>query len=176
MHTAVYIAWGVLLLVWLAGMIGSKRTARQETLGDRALHVFGSVLAFSLLFGDEPGPEPYGGWTGLALTMAGVAVAIWARVTLGTNWSATVTVKENHELIRKGPYLFVRHPIYAGALLAILGTALAFGEVRGLLGFLVALVTWKRKSLTEERFMLEQFGPRYEQYRREVKALIPGLW
>ena len=170
------ISWGVFVLVWLIGMVGTKPAVRAESLSDRALHVFGTVLAFSLLFRDPPAPQPFGGWLGLILTDLGAILAIWARITLGRNWSATVTVKENHERIRRGPYLIVRHPIYSGALLAILGTGLAFGHIQGVLAFFIALVTWKRKSLTEEKFMVEQFGAQYEQYRREVKALVPGLF
>ena len=57
-------------------------------------------------------------WLGLLMVVAGLAFAVWARVHLGRNWSGTVTVKENHELIRSGPYAIVRHPIYTGLLLA----------------------------------------------------------
>ena len=175
MIVAVMICWGIFVLVWLVGIIGNKPAIRTETLADRALHIFGTVLAFALLFRDPPAPQPFGGWLGFGLTAAGAALAIWGRFTLGRNWSAVVTVKANHELIRRGPYRIVRHPIYAGMLLAVLGTGLAFGHAQGLLAFLVALFTWKRKSLTEEKFMVEQFGEQYVQYKRDVKALIPFL-
>jgi protein-S-isoprenylcysteine O-methyltransferase Ste14 len=115
------------------------------------------------------------GVIGLGLTLTGIAFTIWARVTLGRNWSGIVEVKQNHELVRRGPYIIVRHPIYSGALLAMLGTAIAFGEWRGYLGFAIALFTWKAKSLTEERFMGQQFGEAYARYKAEVKALIPGV-
>ena len=112
-------------------------------------------------------------WLGLLITALGLAFAVWARVHLGRNWSGTVTVKENHELIRSGPYGLVRHPIYSGFLLAMLGTAIAFGEIRGLIAFVLAFIAWRAKSLIEERFMLDQFGDRYARYKRDVKALIP---
>lgn len=175
MIPAVMVFWAVFVVVWLVGMAGNKPSARSETMADRSLHVFGTVLAFSLLFRDPPAVRPFGGWLGLVLTVLGAMLAIWARFTLGRNWSASVTVKKDHELIRRGPYRLVRHPIYAGALLAILGTGLAFGHAQGLLAFLIALVTWKRKAGNEEQFMVEQFGEQYEQYRREVKSLVPGL-
>lgn len=175
MIVALMILWAVFVLVWLIGIGGNKPASRMESLGDRALHIFGTILAFSLLFRDPPASQPVGGWLGFVITVAGAVVAIWARFSLGRNWSASVTVKKNHELIRCGPYRFVRHPIYAGTLLAFLGTGLAFGHIQGVLAFFVALVTWKRKSRTEEQFMVEQFGVQYEQYRREVKSLIPGL-
>jgi protein-S-isoprenylcysteine O-methyltransferase Ste14 len=112
-------------------------------------------------------------WTGLALTVIGCAFAIWARLSLGRNWSGTVTVKEGHQLMRRGPYAVVRHPIYSGGLLALLGTALVVGELRGLLGVALAFLGWGTKLRLEEAFMSEQFGAEYTRYRREVKALIP---
>jgi protein-S-isoprenylcysteine O-methyltransferase Ste14 len=116
------------------------------------------------------------GWMGFAITAAGIAFAIWARLSIGRNWSGTVTVKQDHELVRSGPYSLVRHPIYSGLSLALLGTALGVGEVRCLLAFVLCLFEFKRKSLLEERFMIEQFGAQYVQYRREVKGLIPFVW
>ena len=115
------------------------------------------------------------GYLGLALTAAGVAFAIWARFTLGRNWSGTVTIKEDHELIQHGPYRIVRHPIYTGILLAMLGTAIGYGRVPCLIGVAIAFFSLRFKWGTEERFMTEQFGAKYTQYRREVKAVIPGI-
>ena len=112
---------------------------------------------------------------GVALTALGVAVAFWSRASLGKNWSSGVTIKVEHQLIRTGPYAWVRHPIYTGLLLAMIGTALATDQLRGL--FAVALLwlgIWL-KSRSEERFMLKTFGPQYEDYRRATGALFPRL-
>jgi len=84
-------------------------------------------------------------------------------------------VKEDHELITSGPYGWVRHPIYTGLLLAIVGCALARGEWRGLLA--VALVfgaLWHKLKL-EEKWMREQFGETYVVYSRRVAALVPHI-
>ena len=115
-------------------------------------------------------------WTGLALTVAGILFAAWARFYLGGNWSLSVTVKQGHTLIRGGPYAAVRHPIYSGLSLAVLGTALAVGEFRGLVAVGLVVFGFRHKSLMEERFMREEFGAGYERYCREVKALIPFAW
>jgi len=112
---------------------------------------------------------------GLLLTVAGVAFAIWARFALGRNWSGTVTIKQDHVLIRHGPYRFVRHPIYSGILLAMAGTALGYGRTPCLIGLGTALLSLWIKARKEEEFMIEQFGEQYSRYRREVKALIPSL-
>jgi protein-S-isoprenylcysteine O-methyltransferase Ste14 len=64
--------------------------------------------------------SPVVAWAGLAVTAAGFTFAIWARMLLGGNWSSSMTVKQDHQLIRQGPYSIVRHPIYSGLLLALL--------------------------------------------------------
>ena len=113
------------------------------------------------------------GWIAVAICWAGILFAIWARVYLGTNWSSTVTLKEGHELMRGGPYALVRHPIYSGLLLGWLGMALEKGRWMALIGLLIIFLGFRLKSRTEERFMREQFGEQYEEYRRRTAALIP---
>ena len=115
-------------------------------------------------------------YLGLAITVTGLAFALWARFYLGRNWSPVVAVMEDHQLIRSGPYAIVRHPIYSGFMFATLGTALAFGEISGLIAVALIVGGWGRKSRLEEVSMLDQFGAEYERYRREVKALIPLVW
>ena len=110
---------------------------------------------------------------GATLTAAGLLFAVWARRHLGRNWSAVVTIRQDHQLITSGPYAIVRHPIYAGVLLALVGSALAVGEWRALLALAIALTSFVRKLRLEERWMREHFGDAYEQYCRRVRALIP---
>ena len=112
-------------------------------------------------------------WTGLILTAAGVGFAILARFWIGRNWSGTVTIKEQHELIQSGPYRIVRHPIYTGLLLAYLSTAIVHGELRGFVGFCLLLLGFGLKLRMEETFMIQQFGNAYLDYKRRVKALVP---
>jgi len=98
---------------------------------------------------------------------------VWARVHLGGNWSGIVTLKEDHELVRRGPYRWVRHPIYSGLLLAIAGSAVVRGEWRGFLALAIAFAALWRKLKLEERWLGETFGEQYAAYRRRVSALIP---
>lgn len=185
-----YIEWTWIALgaVWLTAGLATKKTARREANISRLPHIVIMMAAFLLLFprllfiGSLPvGPlgrrfvpdSPVIGWTGLALTVAGCAFAVWARLLLGGNWSGRVTVKQDHQLIRTGPYAIVRHPIYSGFLLGMLGTALALGEWRGIAGLALAFIGWGTKSRLEESYMAMQFGARYIEYQREVKALIP---
>jgi protein-S-isoprenylcysteine O-methyltransferase Ste14 len=102
-----------------------------------------------------------------------VAFAIWARVTLGRNWSASVMQKSGHELITSGPFFYVRHPIYTGMLAGLLGPALAIGEWRGVLAVVISWLALWRKYRLEERFMVDLFGTQYLDYRRKVPALVP---
>ena len=100
---------------------------------------------------------------------------MWARFYIGQNWSSAVTIKIGHELIRTGPYAWVRHPIYSGLLLAMIGTALACRETRGLLAIVLLWLGFWIKSRMEEGFMRKAFGPEYQEYSRSTGALIPRL-
>jgi protein-S-isoprenylcysteine O-methyltransferase Ste14 len=98
---------------------------------------------------------------------------VWAREHLGSNWSRSVTVKQDHELITSGPYALVRHPIYTGILLGFLGTSVAEGQVRSLIAFLlVAVILWAKLRL-EEQWMRSEFGETYEAYAQRVHGLVP---
>jgi protein-S-isoprenylcysteine O-methyltransferase Ste14 len=119
--------------------------------------------------------DPWLEAAGLALTYAGAALAIWARWSLGENWSAEVSVKTDHQLIRSGPYAHVRHPIYAGLLLAVIGTAVVIGEWRGLLAILIWSVGHTLKAKREEAVMIATFGDQYQQHRTETGFLLPRL-
>ncbi len=184
--TLILSLWLLLLAVWLAGAFTAKRIARRQSAGSRAVQMLLVVSAYVLLFDSDTAigwlgrrfakPGVGTAWTGAALTAAGVAIAIWARAILGGNWSAAVTVKNDHEFVERGPYRLVRHPIYSGFSLAAVGTALAIGQLRGVVAVGLMLLGWRLKWPIEERFMVEEFGDRYREYRKRVRALIPGIW
>lgn len=176
-------AWYALALVWLVTWFATKRTTRAEPNWVSFARSVMLGVIFVLLF-DVP---PQWAWlhrrivpntdalllTGVVLTVLGVAFAIWARLALGTNWSSRATIKQGHELIIRGPYRMVRNPIYTGIFFALLGTALALGQVRHFLGLPILLLGWVWKITTEQRLLRAQFGESYERYCREVKAFIP---
>jgi protein-S-isoprenylcysteine O-methyltransferase Ste14 len=186
-HSSYIAPFAVLWLAWLGYWLFAARnvkaTRRRESLATLLVNrVFILIGALLLLVRHLPqhwleqrfAPAPVVDyWLGLFMVAAGLGFAVWARVYLGRNWSATVTVKQDHELIRSGPYAWVRHPIYTGLLLALLGTAVAMGEWRGLLAFAAFTVGFLFKIAAEERFMSETFGDAYARYREEVPALVP---
>lgn len=112
---------------------------------------------------------------GLSLVLAGAAFTGLARLALGANWSARPRIRVGHTLSTSGPYSVVRHPIYTGILLALLGTALILGEIRGYIAVIVAFIAFLIKSRAEDRLLAERFGPDFADYRRRTKALIPGI-
>lgn len=109
----------------------------------------------------------------LVMAYAGIGFAVWARLCIGRNWSAIVEVKEGHTLVRRGPYRVVRHPLYAGLLLAMVGTAIGCGELGAFLGVVIGFAGWLAKARLEESFLLAQFPEAYREYRRNVRTLIP---
>ena len=112
---------------------------------------------------------------GLLLCIAGAALAIWSRAILGANWSAQVQIKQGHELIRRGPYALVRHPIYTGLILLFAGNAVMVGDWRGVISVAIVVVSFWRKYLLEEKLMTQEFGQAYLDYRKRTYPLFPPL-
>ncbi len=179
---ALWLAW---LLYWILAAGNVKANHWRESAGSRARATVPGLLAGLLLARPMSGipvlnrrfvpPSTLVVTLGAVAVAAGLGFAAWARVHIGRNWSATVTVKEDHALIRTGPYAYVRHPIYTGILAAIAGTALAIGEWRGILALALVLLAFRHKISVEETRMRATF-PEYEDYRRTTAALIPFLF
>ena len=175
-----WFAWAV---YWMVSSIRIKAAVRRESTASRLAHVVPLVVGGVLIgWRDMPWralnlrlwPHSLLAWgIGLALLVAGLAFAVWARVHLGRNWSGSVTVKEGHELIRSGPYACVRHPIYTGLITAVLGTAIISGTLRAALGLVIITVSLLRKLRTEEAFMRDTFPGEYQRYCAQVPALLP---
>ncbi|HEV7776427.1 MAG TPA: isoprenylcysteine carboxylmethyltransferase family protein [Luteibacter sp.] len=112
---------------------------------------------------------------GLFFCVVGAAVACWARYLLGENWSATVQLKDDHQLITRGPYKIVRHPIYLGMLLLLFGNAVLVGDWRGVLAVVIVFLSFWRKLRLEERWLSGHFGDTYREYAARTHALLPGV-
>lgn len=181
-------AWLVLVLYWLWSAWRVKAHMHRQNLTVRvAAYWLPFLVAVGLLgpghwYGDtflHHRYLPKSLWIqglGVALVIAGVALACRARYFLGRNWSMSVELKQKHELIQSGPYSVVRHPIYTGLLIGFAGTAVAMGEWRGLISVAIFTTFIVFKLRVEERWLSELFGPEYSQYMDRIKALVPGLF
>jgi len=179
------ILWSLLLIVWLLAWLKTKPTQERAPFASRMLYSVPVLIGSWLLFSDNVPlawlqsrviPQNiYVESASVVLTALGIGLAIWARFYLGQNWSGAVTVKVGHELIRTGPYAWVRHPIYSGLILALMGTALARREPRGLISIILIGLGFWIKMRMEEQFMRKTFGPEYESYSQSTGALIPRL-
>jgi protein-S-isoprenylcysteine O-methyltransferase Ste14 len=177
--------WMVFFLYWAISALSSKVAKKSESVLARFQRMVPLVVAYSLLFYQVTRV----GWLGkrfvadtsaaavigVTLTTAGVAFAIWARWHLGANWSAIVSIREQHELIRTGPYRRVRHPIYTGMLLAMAGTALVLGELRGLLAFAITLFAFYWKARKEEAWLTREFGESFEAHAKQTGMFLPKI-
>ncbi len=110
-----------------------------------------------------------------AVSFLGLVVAIWARTVLGGNWSVGVAFKARHELVERGPYRYVRHPMYSGLLLLALGLAIWFGNLAGVAIFVVMFVGFWLRSREEEKLLTKHFPIAYPEYKRRTRALFPFL-
>lgn len=113
---------------------------------------------------------------GTGMCGLGLGLAIWARKHLGTNWSREPSIQAGHELVTSGPYRLVRHPIYAGILVAILGSALVAGRTVWLIMFAGFSLMIIARVKTEEEFMMNLFPQQYPEYKKRTSALIPFVW
>ena len=181
----VFALWLGLIVLWLIGATMAKRTVnrgrlRQE-IGIRLVIIVLLVLALRTpSFRDAlsrwqqqgSGNSAIVAWLGVALCAIGVVLAAAARIQLGRNWGMPATLKESPSLITGGPYRVIRHPIYTGILLAILGSALAENVLWfvPLVGGVIYFVLAARR---EEQLMLAQFPDQYPAYMKRTKMLIP---
>jgi protein-S-isoprenylcysteine O-methyltransferase len=109
-------------------------------------------------------------------TLFGLLIVLWARTTLGGNWSAFVVFKENHDLIERGPYRYMRHPMYSGILIMVLGLAIFYGILGIFALFAIYFVGVFFKASREEMLMTKHFPKAYPDYKKRVKMLIPYVF
>jgi protein-S-isoprenylcysteine O-methyltransferase Ste14 len=175
--------WILFSVIWLLAAVFNKRSIYCESGAQRLRYSVLLVLAFLLLAKRHWLPFPFDvhiipatesiGWMAGILCIGGLTFCVWARATLGRNWSGTITLKEGHELIERGPYRLVRHPIYTGLLAMFLATAIALGHLGGFVAVVVAFASFWIKLSDEEELMREQFPEQYRSYEQRVKRIIP---
>jgi protein-S-isoprenylcysteine O-methyltransferase Ste14 len=175
--------WALFVLYWLVSALRRKKTKRRESIVQRLVYILPLAVAFYILYRQDLNYTWLGAffvphtqsvqWLGVAIMAAGIAIACWARIHLGSNWSGVVTLKENHELIRTGPYRNIRHPIYTGILLTFFGNVIQLGQVRGLIALAVMWASFYIKARREESFLGQEFGPGFDEHRRHTGMFLP---
>ena len=177
--------WGTFFVVWVLAALFTKRTVYHETSARRLRYMVPILFGCYLLFrGYRLGP-PFNFQffpqtdailvAAAILCLCGLGLCLWARAILGRNWSGTVTLKENHELIVRGPYRLVRHPIYTGLLGMMIATWMEQGHIAGLIGLVLVFISLWIKLSQEEEVMEKQFPDQYATYRQQVKRIIPFI-
>ena len=177
--------WIIWLAIWIGASFNVRRTREREDWRTGIYNRVPVLLGAAMLTAPQLlpaaltrrfliGPDPPA--IGTLLVAAGLVFSVWARWHLGRNWSGIVTVKQDHTLVTTGPYRRVRHPIYTGLLVGLLGTALAIGAPYGFIATALILVGLVIKLHVEEERMRDTFRADYEAYSRRTARLIPGVY
>lgn len=176
--------WVLFSLYWTIASRNSAETSHSESSLSTGFHQL--VLGGAMLMLFIPLPE-LTGWflpqsfhflvaVGAILQASFLLLAVWARRHLGRNWSAEVRIGVGHQLVRSGPYKFLRHPIYSAMLGMFLGTAIASSQYHALLGVAILILAYLRKSRMEDQILAQSFSKEYEDYRRDTWALMPFVF
>lgn len=178
-------SWLILVTVWVIGAFTAKPDVGS---GPRIVRWLWQLPLLALLvFALAQNPHddaifleralfhsgPAFGWVGASLTVIGVSFAIWARFRLGRNWGSNT--KKDPVLVTNGPYAYVRHPLYAGAMLALFGSALT-GSIVAVAMFMGSIVFCLYRIRKEERVMFSLFPEQYPGYKARTKLVIPFVW
>jgi protein-S-isoprenylcysteine O-methyltransferase Ste14 len=194
-ETIILLSWATFLFVWVALAFNIKRDIRAGYSGwwkryglirivaAVAIVAFLRIATGTAHYANSESlfdhtifvPPLFLGWTAAVLALLGLGIAIWARLHIGRNWSPRPAVKEHHELVTTGPYTFVRHPIYTGVILMVLGTALT-GSIFGIVVCIAGAALFISRISIEEKIMLDLFPQEYSAYQTRTKKLIPFVW
>ena len=180
---ASFVPWVIFSLYWEIAAKNSAPAIKSESRFSRGIHVVLANAALLLiffpigLFNQRFLPDNlFIKLAGIVLEFAGVALAIWARRVLGRNWSGEITIKQDHELVRTGPYGIVRHPIYTALLTMYVGSVIVSGQVHALIGLAIGILAYLRKTRMEEANLAIAFGEKYRAYREDTWTLVPGVY
>ncbi len=175
-------AWIAFIGYWIASAISAKRSVKKRSWSNFAVRAFFIIVVIVILESkafshfdakySTTTQDPIVGSIGVLLCAVGVAFAIWARIHIGRNWGMPMAVQQGAELATTGPYAYVRNPIYSGAMIAFIGTALVIG-LWWLIPSALMSVYFIYSAKQEERLMMQQFPNRYPEYKKRTKMIIP---
>ena len=172
------IGWVIFWIAWLIAAFTTKASrGRGQLTWSRVVLAVVVVILFraNVHGGSERADGPVLQGVGLALWVAGLALAVWARLYLGRNWGMPMTRRVEPDLVTTGPYRFIRHPIYTGIILALIGTALAI-SLFGLIVAAVVAALFAYSATREESFLAGEFPDTFPAYKAKTKMLIPFIF
>jgi protein-S-isoprenylcysteine O-methyltransferase Ste14 len=182
-HDLIELPWIVFVIYWIFGAIKTRATREKESFASRFAILVLEVVGYVLIFNGSTGSGFLGTRfiprtmvitiLGVVFTWSGIGLTIWARYHLAEYWSARVTIKEGHRLIRTGPYTHLRHPIYSGLVLATIGSTLVIDQWRCVLGTCLVLTGYSLKARKEEAMLSQQFGDAFREHQKHTGFLIP---
>jgi protein-S-isoprenylcysteine O-methyltransferase Ste14 len=155
-----------------------EQTAEQKLLAIANFTFYFALLYWPLFFAPERHTfqSDASGVIGLIICIVGVLLSVWSRLIAGKDWSSRLAIKETYNLITKGPYNIVRHPVYTGFILGLLGSAIAIGHLSGFIALGIMLSGLIAKIGQEEKVLSSRFPDDYESYQTRSKKLIPFIW
>jgi protein-S-isoprenylcysteine O-methyltransferase Ste14 len=178
-------SWGVFIVVWMLAALFAKRTVYRESAARRLRYILPILLGWFLIFRGYRLGTPFNNdllpetdailAAAAILCVCGLGLCLWARAVLGRNWSGTVTLKENHELIVRGPYRLVRHPIYTALMAMLIATWMEQSHIAGMIGLLLTFISFWIKLGQEEEVMQQQFPKQYPAYQLRTKRIVPFI-
>jgi len=181
--------WDAFWIYWILAAIYTRLKVKKETNGQkfmqRSIHLTFVVIAFIMtffqfknvfLYNEILPHNPPIEYIGMMILILSLLFAIWARITLGKNWSGAIQKVEGQRLIHSGPYRYIRNPIYTGIVFGFFGTFVSFGTLGSLLGFCIILIAYIAKINKEQKFLIIEFEEEYRVYIKESWALIPYIF
>jgi protein-S-isoprenylcysteine O-methyltransferase Ste14 len=172
----ILVGWLAFWVYWLSASVGVKagRTGWTRFAGFRVAVFLVLLLLVRLRVfkGHAVVSNPWPEGVGLAIFVLGLALAVWARLYIGRNWGTPMSKKDDPELVTTGPYHTIRHPIYSGIILGMIGTAIAVSWY-----WFIAVAAigayFLYSAVNEERYLAQQFPAAYPDYKRSTKMLVP---
>jgi protein-S-isoprenylcysteine O-methyltransferase Ste14 len=174
LRTSILVVWGLFWIYWLVSAFSAKAGTGSSRYRPPGLIIIVVVFILARLFGNHTLAvhDLALEIVGVAVFLSGIALAVWARIYLGRNWGMPMTEKAEPELVTSGPYHFIRHPIYSGILLGMLGTALAT-NIYWLIALALVGAYFIYSATVEEKLMTSNFPTQYPSYKAHTKMLIP---
>ncbi len=191
-----YLSFAMALAGWFASLRRGEAVTLVRVRGGRgavlaaqlALVVVGLFVSAALIYwlwiprpiALPPALDAVLAGLGLVLFVGGTAFVLWARQTLGRMWgistSREVKLLPDHQLITAGPYGLIRHPMYFGWWLALVGVLLIYHTWTVALMLAISLLAFSQRARLEEKVLAERFGPEWQAYVARTRCLIPFIY